>query len=474
MPTFPTNLNEDFSEVFELYDWERFSLELLARNSGDGLSPQQERCLRAIALDLPRDQVAAKLNIKIDTVRDYLKKPYELIKMLFPDETRKGKMTERKARSLILSNYKRAKLNSSTFVQKFEADYDIDENEILENVRPPSEYAWQTLDEVQSYIEKFYKLCDSEDYTEAFYTIFDTDDYENCVYKFLSSHGYLKKVIALYERLIKYWVPRKGEKWEFSTALTCLGDSHDRMGNHEIAIDYYQNSLDIALEINDLDNIGGSLVNLGLAYYSLEKYEEALDCSRRGLEIAREIGNREFEAHALNNLGLIYSDLEEYQLAIDYYHFSLEVKSKVHDPQGEAGSLINIGDTYRQLQQYEQAIYYLQRGIEAAHQSHDHQFEANGWFNLALALKSLHQYSDALSAYEKASTLFQQMEMIENVEDCSNAITQITKAIKEGISDLIDNNCNKDDFENDNFEDDLDTETSYEWDDEADDNFYKE
>src|SRR6478672_3024145 len=404
MPTFTTNLNEKFSEVYQLYDWQQFRLDLLAGNSGDGLSPQEERCLRAIALDLDRTQIAENLTIQPRTVSDYLRKPYDLIKILFGI---KGKMREKKARSLILSKYKKSKLSSSNFVHKFEADYDIDENEILENVSPDSEYTWQTIDEVQPYIEEFYKLCEVEDYIEAFYTIFDTDDYNNCVYKFLSLQGYLNIIIALYERLIESWVPRKSEKWEFMTMLACLGDAYDRMGNHEEAIEYYQNCLKIAKEIDDIDNIGGSLVNLGLAYYSLKIYAKALNCSREGLEIVREIGNREFEAHALNNLGLIYSDLKEYQIAIDYYHFSLEVKLKIDDPQGEAGSLINIGYTYRQLQQYERAISYLQRGIEAAHQSHDNQIEANGWFNLALALKSLHQYSDALSAYEKASTLYQ-------------------------------------------------------------------
>ena len=186
MPTFATNLNEDFSEVYQVYDWERFSLELLAGNSGDGLSPQQERCLRAIALDLPREQVAAKLNIKIDTVRDYLKKPYELIKMLFPNETQKGNMTEKKARYLILSKYKRSQLIDSTCVQKFEADSEAGKNINVEDIIPVNKYAWQMLSQVQPYIDKFYKLCEAEEFTEAFYTIFDTDDYENCVYKFLS------------------------------------------------------------------------------------------------------------------------------------------------------------------------------------------------------------------------------------------------------------------------------------------------
>ncbi len=454
-----------FAEVHQHFDMDRLLLDFK-----DRLSPMEEKCLQGVLLGKPPREIARLCGIKGkdpgNVVSQYLKKPRDLIKNLLT--LPKDQVIPYGKFSFLLKDY-RIKGNYKK-IEIIELPQEVDSmaNSSIENIN------FKFMEDIEPYIESFYKLLHSENYIDAFYTIFDTVDHENCVYKFLSSHGYLNIVIALYEQLIKSWVPRKGEKWEFLTALTCLGDANDRMGNHEIAIDHYQNCLKIALEIDDVDNIGGSLVNLGLAYYSLTNYEEALDCSRRGLEIAREIGNREFEAHALNNLGMIYSDLEEYQLAIDYYHFSLEVKSKAHDTQGEAGSLINIGNTYRQLQQYEQGIYYLQRGIEAAHQSHHNQFEANGWFNLALALESLHQYSDALSAYEKAFTLYQQMEMIENVEDCRNAITQITKAIKDGISDFIANGCNTDDFENDNFEDDLDAETSHELDDEADDDFDRE
>ncbi|MFB2895022.1 hypothetical protein ACE1CI_19110 [Aerosakkonemataceae cyanobacterium BLCC-F50] len=50
----------------------------------------------------------------------------------------------------------------------------------------------------------------------------------------------------------------------------------------------------------------------------------------------------------------------------------------------------------------------------------------------------------------------------------------MSKVQKDGIGDFIANNCNTDDFEDYNFEDDLDAETNDELDDEADDDFDKE
>ncbi|MDX2243754.1 MAG: tetratricopeptide repeat protein [Leptolyngbyaceae cyanobacterium bins.302] len=425
MLTPSSDSTEDFLEVYHLYDWDKFHLDLLRGNAGEGLSPQEERCLRAIALDLERQQIAEKLSIQSSTVRDYLRKPYELIKVLFDVE---GRMTEKKARSLILSKYKQSKLNSSTFIQEFAFDHEV-ENGNLEGAISVNELVWSTLNEIQPFVDKFHELCEIEAYVEAFYVIFETDGYENSIYKFLSSYGYLNTIISVYEKLSETWNPRKSEKWEFLTMLACLGDACDRMGDHKKAIDYYLNCLNMAIEIDDVDNIGGSLVNLGLTYYWLRDYEEAIDCSRRGLEVAREIGNREFESHALNNLGLIYSDLKEYRLAIDYYHFSLEVTFNSDGFLDDGGSLINIGDAYRKLEQYEQALSYLQRGIETAHQNHHKQFEANGWFNLALALESLTQYSDALSAYEKAQALYQEMEMFDHLKNSEEAICSLREIL---------------------------------------------
>jgi tetratricopeptide (TPR) repeat protein len=426
-----SNFSEEFEEVYQRYDWNRFLLDLSTCNGGDGLSPQQERCLKGIALDLPRKQIAAQLDIKVATVKDYLKKPYRLIEMLFSDETTEGRMNETRARSLILNNYKKSQLSVSDFVQDLETNNEANENEALEDIDVNKEHVWQTIDEIEPYIGKFHELCENKDYMEAFYTIFDVDDYDNCVYKFLSSRGYLNILISLYEKLIESWSQRKSEKWEFLKVLTCLGDAYSRIGHYEVAVEYHQRCLEAALEIEDIENIGGSAVNLGLAYYYLKDYEKALDYSRKGLEIAREISERELESIALNNLGLIYSAIGEYRLAIDYYHFSLEVGQKINDLEGIAGNLINIGSGYRALQQHKQAHSYIQLGIAAAHKSHHKQFEANGWFNLGLTLESLNQYSDAICSYEQACILYRQMEMFDRVEDCEMWISIIHSLTEE-------------------------------------------
>ncbi|MBG1261524.1 hypothetical protein F8S20_21815 [Nostoc sp. BAE] len=175
-------LNEDFSEVYQLYEWDRFYLDLLDCNRGDGLEPQQHRCLKGIAIDLPRDQIAKKLNITTNTVKGNLRKPYELIKMLFPAETTEGNMSEKKVRSLLFTNYPKASQASVySYVQKKEPNYEANNNKNIECISLIKEYTWQTIEQIQPYIDNFHNFCNSENYTKAFYVIFDTDDYENCV-----------------------------------------------------------------------------------------------------------------------------------------------------------------------------------------------------------------------------------------------------------------------------------------------------
>ncbi len=49
-----------------------------------------------------------------------------------------------------------------------------------------------------------------------------------------------------------------------------------------------------------------SLSNLGNAYDYLGKYQQAINYHQQSLDIAREVGNRQGEAASLGNLGLAY------------------------------------------------------------------------------------------------------------------------------------------------------------------------
>lgn len=83
------------------------------------------------------------------------------------------------------------------------------------------------------------------------------------------------------------------------------------------------------------------------------------------MEIAREIGDRQGEAACLGNLGIAYYALGQHQRALDFQQQSLEIDREIGDRHGEAISLFNKGnDLARVGQKWEaQAAYKAARSL---------------------------------------------------------------------------------------------------------------
>jgi tetratricopeptide (TPR) repeat protein len=296
----------------------------------------------------------------------------------------------------------------------------------------PDSSNWEISDDVTPYLEIFYHYCELKEYAQAFYTIFNGNDYENCIDNFLNLRGYNAIRANLYTQLLKIWQSNEPRTWELETAHTCLGDALNFLGQYHRAIDCFQQSLEIAQEIGDLEGKAGSLINIGLAYYDLEDFQQAFNYTRDGLNLAAENGYHKFEANAFNNMGLIYYANEEYHLAIDCYERSLAIKQDFGYYQSDASSLINLGDAYRCLGQHDKAIKFLKQGIDIAKQAGDRRFEAKGWFNLALALEALEDLelqSEAIAAYKNAREQYQVMGLDERVWEANDAIRCLSEAL---------------------------------------------
>ena len=187
-----------------------------------------------------------------------------------------------------------------------------------------------------------------------------------------------------------------GDRQGEANSLGNLGIAYERLGEYQRAIDFHQQYLAIAREISDRQGEANSLGNLGLAYYSLGEYQRAIDFHQQYLEIAREIGDRQGEAASLANLGLTYNSLGKYQRAIDFLQQSLAIAREISDRRGEANSLGNLGIAYYRLGEYQRAIDFLQQSLAIAREISDRQGEANLLGNLGNVYDSLGEYQRAI------------------------------------------------------------------------------
>ncbi|MEO0827536.1 MAG: CHAT domain-containing tetratricopeptide repeat protein, partial [Cyanobacteria bacterium J06642_9] len=196
-------------------------------------------------------------------------------------------------------------------------------------------------------------------------------------------------------------------QWAEAERLFQQGIQQYQVSQFQLALESWQQALEIYRAIGDRQGEATSLGNLGLAYYALGDYPRSIDFHQQSLEIDRQIGDRQGEATSLDNLGNAYYALGEYQRAIDFHQQSLDIARQIGDRQGEAYSLGNLGNAYYSLGDYPRAIDFHQQSLDIARQIGDRQGEATSLNNLGAALLNINQFAAA------ETTLIQSIEVFE-------------------------------------------------------------
>ncbi len=178
-------------------------------------------------------------------------------------------------------------------------------------------------------------------------------------------------------------------------ALGGLGVVYYAMGNYDRAIEYNQQSREIARasEFPKLEAI--VLRNLGLTYHVLEDYDRAIDYQQQSLDIARENQDRVGEGRALSYLGLTHYFLTDYTKSIEYQQQSLEIAKEIQDLTGEGLALENLGWAYYALEDYDRAIDFHRQSLALAQQIGNSHAEGRALHNLGDALFQAGQFPEA-------------------------------------------------------------------------------
>ena len=126
------------------------------------------------------------------------------------------------------------------------------------------------------------------------------------------------------------------------------------------AIDYFNQGLIIAREINNLDLIQAILNNIGTIYRSQNQFEKALSIYFESLELNQNLGNKKWEAYNLNNIGMLYMDNGQFKLAKDYIHRAKNMNLVNEHLQEYTRNILNLGLVFIKQQRYDSADYFLE------------------------------------------------------------------------------------------------------------------
>jgi signal transduction histidine kinase len=103
-----------------------------------------------------------------------------------------------------------------------------------------------------------------------------------------------------------------------SEVYTNIALAYSDLGEHQLALDYLRQGLDLAVKIDDQYNIGSVYTNLGSLFGEMRFQDSALFYLHRALRIAKDRGFRHLELEAYDELARLHAGLGSYASAYNW------------------------------------------------------------------------------------------------------------------------------------------------------------
>jgi tetratricopeptide (TPR) repeat protein len=192
-----------------------------------------------------------------------------------------------------------------------------------------------------------------------------------------------------------------GERRLEAAGLNHLGLVYAALGDARRATSYHEQALAIFRDIGNRRGEAAGLGNLGLAYARLGDAHRAIGCYEQALAIARKIGDRRGEGSDLSSLGVAYKNLGDAHRAVGYHEQALAIAREIGNRHGEEATLGNLGNVYLDLGDARRAVGYYEQALAIAREIGDRHGEGNALGSLGNAYRQLGDARRAIGYHEQ-------------------------------------------------------------------------
>jgi len=196
------------------------------------------------------------------------------------------------------------------------------------------------------------------------------------------------------------------------------------VGNYDRALEYSIQALTLDRKLKDKERISKDLNNIGIIYrrkglisedrelffISLDYYKESLRIAIEGKDISTEI-------KVLNNIGSIHYHLGENAKSLDYLKRALEKAEAAQDTEEMSIILNNIGIVNSRIGNYEESTRYYQRVIDLASKIKTDKVLWEAYFEIANAYRNQNQLPAALENYRRSISVIENIRSSISLEE---------------------------------------------------------
>ena len=114
-----------------------------------------------------------------------------------------------------------------------------------------------------------------------------------------------------------------------SSTARLLGDIYTTLGRPGEAVEILERGLELAERVGNVEEIGGCLINLGLAQLALGAFAEAIACNERAIAEFERIGHGSGRALGYSNLAWVLANRGDYEEAELYCEKAIELSRSI-------------------------------------------------------------------------------------------------------------------------------------------------
>lgn len=212
--------------------------------------------------------------------------------------------------------------------------------------------------------------------------------------------------IALEEYLKSLKIYRnKKEKLRIAEAVFSIGVEYQQAGNHEKAIGFFKENLEIAEEMNIPQYVAQSSNFIGISYIELNKLKEAEEFLNNSLKKSEEIGFKYNIGKTYVNLGQLNFRQKKYSEATQNLLNGDAIFKAMKIPTDQAGISIILGKILHEKKDYKQAIAKYDEAIATAKIIKDADVLKSSYEYKSITLEAQGNAQRALDVFKKSKAL---------------------------------------------------------------------
>lgn len=205
--------------------------------------------------------------------------------------------------------------------------------------------------------------------------------------------------------------------------LASLGKVYLKAEKHQQALNYYQQSVELARTLGDRVLESSKLALMATAYATLGQTEQERDLILRALHINREIGYQTGESICLSQLAELSWKLGDTSQALEYFQQALTLAQRCGFTKYEIDLLLIMGSFHYSLGQLDQALQCLQQRVKLCRTIHDQHRESYALIKLGEFYEELDQIDQAIDCYQQAIPILEDLKS-PDVDDVRNLVTK--------------------------------------------------